>query len=105
MNRRDFLATTGRHAAAAVAAASPVLAATAAAGSRVHDRLADQLRAAREALEQRIDSLSGEVGALAGRVDQIEFHHQLLLLLLLLSFVVDGGLAWMLATAPVAPLA
>jgi len=104
VNRRDFLTTAGRHAAAAAAVATPVLAATADAGSALYDRLADQLGAARAALEEQIGALGGELRTLGGRVSRIEFQQQLLLYLLLLSFIVDGGLTWLVMHVPVAPI-
>ena len=104
VNRRDFLSAAGRHAAAAAAVATPVLAATADAGSALYDRLADQLGTAREALEAQLDALSGELRTLGGRVSRIEFQQQMLLYLLLLSFVVDGGLTWLVMHVPAAPI-
>jgi hypothetical protein len=104
MNRRDFLNAATRGAAATAALATPAIATAGATGSDLYDRLADQIAATREALGQRIDGLTGELGDLAGRVGQLELQHQLLLFLLVLSLVFDGGLTWLVLHVPAAPL-
>ena len=105
MNRRDFIAAATRHAAVAAAIASPALAVAASVGNDLHDRLAEQLEATRNALGERLDVLSDELRSVGSRVRKLEFQQQLLLYLLLLSFVLDGGLTWLVMHAPVVPLA
>lgn len=105
MNRRAFIAAAGRGTAGIAAAAAPLLAATTTAGSDLHDRLAEQLEATRAALGARLDAFATEVRSMGGRMQRLEFQQQLLLYLLLLSFVLDGGLTWLVLHAPVLPLA
>ena len=104
MNRRDFIAAATRHAAAAAAVASPALAAAASAGNDLHDRLAEQLEATRIALGERLDVITDDLRSVGSRVQKLELQQQLLLYLLLLSFVLDGGLTWLVMHAPVVPL-
>jgi hypothetical protein len=105
MNRREFIAATGRRAAATAALATPLLATAAATGSDLHDRLAAQLEATRAALGARLDAFATEMRSLGGRVQRLEFQQQLLLYLLLLSFILDGGLTWLVLHTPVLALA
>ena len=105
MNRRDFLNAATRGAAATAAMATPALAAASAASSDLYDRLAEQLAATREALGRRIDGLGDDLGQVANRVRRLELQHQLLLYLLVVSFILDGGLTWLVLHAPVAPIA
>jgi hypothetical protein len=105
MNRRDFLNAATRGAAATAAFATPALAAAGAASSDLYDRLSAQLTATCGALGQRIDGLADDLGQVADRVRHLEFQQQLLLYLLIVSFILDGGLTWLVLHAPVAPIA
>ncbi len=104
MNRRDFLSAASRGATAAAAMATPALAAAGAASSDLYDQLADRFEATRNALDERLDGLAEGLGAVAGRVQRLELQHQLLLYLLVVSFMLDGGLTWLVLNAPVAPV-
>jgi len=104
MNRRDFIAAASRGAAATVAVASPIVVAASAAGSTLHDRFGEQFESALGALGERMDAFTDDLRAVGSRVQRLELQQQVLLFLLLLSFVLDGGLTWLVMHAPVVPL-
>ena len=105
MNRRDFLNAATRGAVATAALATPALAAAGAAGADLYDRLTGEITALRDALGERLDNVAGDIGKVTDRVRRLELQHQLILYLLVISFVVDGGLSWLMLHSPVMPVA
>lgn len=102
MNRRDFIRNSARSAAAA---AVPIAGAAVAGGSELYERLSGQIGRTAESLQASLREMSASLGAISDRVDYLELKYRLVMALLVISMLVDGGMTWMLFTAPVPGLA
>lgn len=100
MQRREFLRQSARQAAAA---AIPLAGAAAAGSADLYARLSGQLGETAHAIHQRIDSLTASLGTLSDRVDLVELKYRLVMALLVLSLLIDGGMSWMILSAPAVP--
>lgn len=102
MNRRDFIRSASRSAAAA---AIPAAGAAIAGGSELYQRLSGQIDRTAESLRAGLGAMAASLEGMSARVDYLELRYRLVLVLLVVSMLVDGGMTWMLFHAPVAVVA